>query len=135
MKRADSDQLLNELFPGDDLATLRRTTLERWLAGARLRRRRRRMRQACALTGLVLAAILGLIFTANLSDRKPRTLAGLPPAAKSPVSEGNESVKMLTDEELFALFPNRPLALIGKPGQQQLVLLDSIRTPETPPRQ
>jgi hypothetical protein len=33
-------------------------------------------------------------------------------------------VKIITDEELFALFPNRALALIGSPGHQQLVFLD-----------
>ena len=34
-------------------------------------------------------------------------------------------VKMISDEELFALFPGRSLALIGKPGHQQLVFLDT----------
>jgi DNA-binding XRE family transcriptional regulator len=33
--------------------------------------------------------------------------------------------KMLSDEELFALFPGRSLALVGKPGYQQLVFLDT----------
>jgi hypothetical protein len=32
--------------------------------------------------------------------------------------------EIITDEELFALFPNRALALIGSPGHQQLVFLD-----------
>jgi hypothetical protein len=33
-------------------------------------------------------------------------------------------VKLINDDELLALFPDRPVALIGKPGQQQLVFLD-----------
>ena len=33
-------------------------------------------------------------------------------------------VKIITDEELFALFPNRAMALIGPPGRQQLIFLD-----------
>jgi hypothetical protein len=33
-------------------------------------------------------------------------------------------VKIINDEELFALFPNRAMALIGSPGHQQLIFLD-----------
>jgi hypothetical protein len=35
-------------------------------------------------------------------------------------------VKFINDEELLALFPGRPLALVGKPGEQQLVFLDQL---------
>ena len=59
----------------------------------------------------------------GLSSRTPVTIAppvgpqaGVYPAASQPV-------KIISDEELFALFPNRPLALVGKPGHQQLVFL------------
>jgi hypothetical protein len=37
---------------------------------------------------------------------------------------GNGKVKYITKKELFALFPNRPIALIGEPGHQQFLLLD-----------
>jgi hypothetical protein len=33
-------------------------------------------------------------------------------------------VRVISDEELFALFPGRSLALVGPPGHQQLVFLD-----------
>jgi hypothetical protein len=33
-------------------------------------------------------------------------------------------VEYITTEQLFALFPNRPMALVGKPGHQQLIFLD-----------
>lgn len=36
-----------------------------------------------------------------------------------------EKIRFINDEELFALFPDRPMALIGEPGQQQLVFLDN----------
>jgi hypothetical protein len=42
---------------------------------------------------------------------------------------GFSPVKLITDDELLALFPDRPVALIGKPGQQQLVFLDELETP------
>ncbi len=37
-------------------------------------------------------------------------------------------LEIITDEELFSLFPNRPLALVGKPGHQQLIFLDQPQT-------
>ena len=47
----------------------------------------------------------------------PGATAFLPPA-------DTVKVKFITDEELLALFPDRPVALIGRPGHQQLVFLD-----------
>ena len=47
-------------------------------------------------------------------------------------SEQDGYVKIITDEELFALFPNRALALIGAPGRQQLVFLDHGAASEQP---
>jgi hypothetical protein len=41
-------------------------------------------------------------------------------------------VKIITDEELFSLFPNRSMVLVGQPGHQQLVFLDQ---PEKPVKQ
>jgi hypothetical protein len=35
-----------------------------------------------------------------------------------------QPIKVISDEELFALFPRRSLALIGSPGHQKLVFLD-----------
>jgi hypothetical protein len=54
----------------------------------------------------------------QIPSANPTTVAISTPQAES------RDVKFITDEELFALFPNRPLALVGKPGQQQLVFLD-----------
>jgi hypothetical protein len=47
-------------------------------------------------------------------------MASPAPAAPSETSD----VKIISDDELFALFPGRSMALIGTPGQQQLVFLD-----------
>jgi len=33
-------------------------------------------------------------------------------------------MKYISDEELFKLFPGRSIALIGKPGEQELIFLD-----------
>lgn len=34
------------------------------------------------------------------------------------------SVRLVSDEEMLALLKDRPIALIGQPGRQRLVLLD-----------
>jgi hypothetical protein len=41
-------------------------------------------------------------------------------------------VRFISDDELLSLFPGRPVALIGAPGQQQFVFLDHNR--EAQPR-
>jgi hypothetical protein len=68
-----------------------------------------------------------------LRQPKPMTVASRPPAKPSEVRTGEVAavtapepgVKIINDEELFALFPGRAVALIGKPGHRQFVLLDS----------
>jgi hypothetical protein len=57
------------------------------------------------------------------------------PPATGPVvalQTDTAKVKIITDEELFALFPNRAMALIGSPGHQQLVFLDHGVASEQP---
>jgi len=39
-------------------------------------------------------------------------------------STAASKVEYITADQLFALFPNRQLALVGKPGHQQLIFLD-----------
>jgi hypothetical protein len=52
-------------------------------------------------------------------------------ASATPPTETNK-VKIITDEELFALFPNRAVALIGAPGHQQLIFLNNGVASEEP---
>ncbi|HEY3915761.1 MAG TPA: hypothetical protein VGN61_14835 [Verrucomicrobiae bacterium] len=42
------------------------------------------------------------------------------------VSAKTEGVEFITKKQLFALFPNRPIAIIGGPGHKQFVLLDEL---------
>jgi len=96
----------------------------------RQQQRRRRVVRICALVAVPL-----LFAVAILSRRAPEvsgrlTVSANPPPAvvPGPHARGGD-IKFITDEELFALFPNRPLALVGKPGQQQLVFLDQRWAP------
>jgi hypothetical protein len=57
------------------------------------------------------------------AEFQPRHKA-LAPATLALESKGLSKVEYITADQLFALFPNRPMALIGKPGHQQLIFLD-----------
>ena len=146
MKRSEQDQLLKEILAGDDLSDFRQASLEQGLMAIRRQRQRRRIVRACALVCLPLLLALGILIRLAPWDKSaqdgaqsqknyptgqaPESPTGRIASANPPVTAipapraGRGAVKFITDEELFALFPNRPLALIGKPGQQQLVFLD-----------
>ena len=124
MNKNETDQLLNELLAGDELDAFRCASLEESLALIRGRNvRRQRIRRAA------LVALLVLVPAILLKDLMPRKRTETTPVVSSPVSK--EEVEIISDEQLFALFPNRPLALVGKPGQQQLVFLDKLNPPKS----
>jgi hypothetical protein len=51
--------------------------------------------------------------------------ANLPPAeSPAPLPNAAPPIKVLTDDELLALFPNRSVGLIGRPGHQTLAFFD-----------
>ena len=124
MNKNDTDRLLNELLVGDELDAFRRASLEESLALLRGRNvRRQRIRRAALVAVLLLAPA---ILLKDLVPRKSDRTAGV---VSRPVSK--QDVEIISDEQLFALFPNRPLALVGKPGQQQLVFLDELNPPKS----
>jgi hypothetical protein len=118
MKHDDHDPLFTEIFTGDELADFRRSSLENSLAALRRRQRHRRAARICALTSLPLLLLGGLQLVRQRESSVAKTPISQPPAVKT------LGVKIITDKELFALFPDRAMALIGKPGNQQLVFLD-----------
>jgi hypothetical protein len=125
MKRTERDDLLNELLPGDELADFRRSSLELGLRAMAARRTRRQVFRACAGCSLLLAlaaTILWPLLPENWTGRK--SVAQVSEVARAPAAS---SVKFISDDELMALFPNRAVALIGKPGHQQFVFLDVRR--------
>lgn len=130
MKTDRSNQLLNELLGPEDMETLRQATLESGLAGLRRRRARRRLILGCALAFLFIFPISIGVLRHELASRSPRSIPQSPFAA-SPVDPNTiTGTKIISDEELFALFPGRPLALVGTPGHQQLVFLDEVDGPK-----
>ncbi len=124
MKRFEQDRLLREILEGQELSDLRRISLDQGLASIRRRHHLRRVTRVCAL------ALLPVLLLLPLLPRKPSVAPERPPAyadsspARSASPEKTVPIKFITDEQLLALFPDRPIALIGRPGQQQLVFLD-----------
>jgi hypothetical protein len=117
MKRSDRDELLREVFVDEHVERLRHASLEAALAMLRARRRRRAWISGAAAT-LVLAAV------AAVSIRRPRPVAAVPVPSQAAASP----VRIIGDEDLLALFPNRSLALIGRPGEQRLVFFTDNET-------
>jgi|SRR5271163_463480 len=111
MTRRDQEQLLAELLGGEEAAGLREATLT---AGLKAMRWKRRRRLAAYVSVLVLP--WAILLHPTHQQKAVVTEASAKPA--------EPKVEEITTEELFALFPNRPVALVGKPGEQQLVFLD-----------
>ena len=126
MKRSEQDQLLKEILAGDELSDFRQASLEQGLVAIRRQRRRRRVMRACALASLPFLLVLGILIRRPPESPTGGRASNNPSAPAAPTARaGKSDIKFITDEELFALFPNRSLALIGKSGeQQQLVFLD-----------
>lgn len=125
MKHSDQDRLLNEIITGEELADFRQTSLQHALVALRQRRRRQHLVRLGALAVVPLLAALAILGNRPLGPASPKTSAAN--ASPAPVASAQPqigAVKFINDDELLALFPDRPVALIGKPGRQQLVFLD-----------
>ncbi len=129
MNPRNTNPLLKEILADDNFNAVRRASLDQ---GLRVMRRARQIRRLArvgtfALLGLLLATMLMVYWPASKSGT--RDTRNVMPANVVSTPPREATVKRISDEELFALFPGRSLALIGKPGHQQLVFLDN------PPRQ
>jgi hypothetical protein len=119
MKTPKPDPLFHEIFAGDELRALRHASLEGGLAALRFRRR---LRLAFRATGA--AAVLLLAFSLVWRPAFPTASIPSPALVATQPASAAPHIKMLTDDELLALFPNQQVALIGSPGHQQLMVFD-----------
>jgi hypothetical protein len=120
MNTPEKNELLNEVLGGDELNAFRDATLACGLDAMRRRTRRRRQFQAAA----IMAPLLVLVLHSHFQRETPVVSRSVP--APPPLAQTGK-VKYITEKELFALFPNRPIALIGEPGHQQFLLLDELK--------
>jgi hypothetical protein len=120
MNTPEKNGLLNDVLDGDQLSSLRQATLAGGLDAMRQRARRRRQFQAAA----IMASLAFVAVRWHFQPIVPAPVEKFPaPKAMAETSK----VKYITEKELFALFPNRPIALIGPPGHQQFILLDELK--------
>lgn len=130
MNRPSNDRLLRELLAVDEAPDLRRVSLERGLAGLRRRRQQRHFRRAILCVGLPVALVIGGLRQHTFTSAPPPRLAMAPPTPAAHSGQAAApSVKIITEAELLALFPDRPVALIGKPGEQRLLVFSKGVSP------
>ncbi len=128
MRHFDQDRMLREILDGRELSDLRRVSLEQGLASIHRLRQRRLFARACAIAAVPLLLLLASFpRKTSVTPYRPAIYAS-PNQSHSPSPDKAPGIKFITDEQLLALFPNRPVALIGRPGQQQLVFLDRAGT-------
>ena len=117
----ERDRLLDAILEGEELANLRQASLELGRTAVRRRVRRRvGLQVMCACAPLVIA--VAVLFLA--SHRATRQELGSQSGSVNSSHPRSGKVKIINDDELFALFAGRSFALIGKPGEQQFLLLD-----------
>jgi len=125
MKHPEHDRLLNDIVTGEELADFREASLQQALAAIRQQQRRQRSLRLAALAAVPIIVALGIVFSRSPQLPVPEIGASnRSPAAVFSAPLRPAPVKLINDDELLALFPDRPVALIGKPGQQQVVFLD-----------
>ncbi|MDB6025892.1 MAG: hypothetical protein JWM68_2115 [Verrucomicrobiales bacterium] len=131
MSKPPDDELLNDVFTGEARPEFRAASLECALGAVRQRRRGRRAMNITA--ALAFVAGLGILLKSLTLPDAPMQ----PILAVNPQSFAKENIKMvpgthirvLSDEELVAMFPDRPIALIGPPEHRQLIFLDEQQKP------
>lgn len=115
------DDLLTQILAGEDVSSFREASLQKTLAAVRAQRRRRQALVAGGVVAMILAA--ARMFKGSEQSTR-QEVASSPLSIPAATAPGTPNVKFISDEELFALFPGRAMALVGEPGQQQLLFLD-----------
>ena len=101
MKRSDQDRLLREILEEGETADFRAASLARGMDFLRRRRRRNRLAQACCVCVPAVLLFIALALYLALLPAGTRIAVVTAPAAQTDPSK----VKIINDEELFALFP------------------------------
>jgi hypothetical protein len=120
MKRQEHDPLLNEILAGEEISDFRKTSLAQAQAAVRSRVCRRRAMKTGAL---VIVPVLAAIVFALRQVPRSEVRISEPAHVATQAAAQPGSVRVISDTELFALFPNQEMALIGPPGHQKLVFL------------
>jgi len=114
-------RLLAELLADEDL---RESTLR---GGLNAIRRKKIQRQSIRI-GAVLSAMVLFILVSRNTERPSTSAKQQHAALQSPVPEvvPGTTVRVLKDQDLLDLFPDRAVALVGPPGKQKLILFEAV---------
>jgi hypothetical protein len=115
----DKNKLLGEILGDDELNQLREGSLLRGVKEMRQRRQRATIARIS-----VLASLVALLAVVAFYPRAQPAHQALKRVAMAHTTEAASKVEYINKDQLFALFPNRPMALVGKPGHQQVIFLD-----------
>ncbi len=121
MNSHDQEKLLKGILPPDDAAEFRQASLECGLAGLRRERRRHHLVKLSVAAAIFIGLSLGVVL--NFRNAHPNQNAQIQPAVAATSPALAAHVDFINDEQLLALVTNKPVALIGKPGDQHLVYL------------
>lgn len=121
MKRSpEPGPLLRDVF-GED-AGLRKATLRQGMAA--MRRKRTRRRAVPVGTAIMAVVLIGGFFAGHLWRERQLRAVETPTLPSSPGLVAGTDIRVLDDEQLLAIFADRPVALVGAPGSRNLLLLD-----------
>jgi hypothetical protein len=117
----DRDRLLEDVLREAGTDTLREGSLAGMLGAVRRRRRRRVfVRAAGACAAALVLAVATAVFVQDATNQK--AVAAMD--GRDVITSGG--VKVITEEELLALFKGRPVALIGERDNRRFILLDEV---------
>lgn len=120
--RNERDELLDEVLSQNN--ELRANTLDRGLK--QLRRRQVSRRRTQIFSGIMAVLFLAVLISRNWPDGRV-TVASGPAQPGGRVSLGTikgTPIQMISDEELLEVFKDRPVALVGRSGRRELLILD-----------
>jgi len=130
MKNRDSNPLLTGILDSELLDDFRQASLAFGLNAIRGRRRIRRIVRTCAI-GIPVIAILAAFLYHDISLHRNGSISSETASRVASIPSSKDEVQIIDDDQLFALFPDRAIALVGKPGHQQLVFLDQLEPPSS----
>jgi len=125
MNHRDHEKLLKEILPPEDISEFRNSSLEFALSGLHREHRRRRLVRLSSAAVVLLFLFVSIL----LKSSKPTQIehASIQPIAQpAPANPASSHVDFINDDQLLAIISsitNRPVALVGKPGDQRLVFL------------
>lgn len=120
MNPPEEDRLLRDVLADEALERVRAASLTAGVTAVRRRRHRRAI--AAGAAGCLMCAVLAFVLFVRREQFAPAPTS--PTRATPSSAPAGPKVKWIDDAQLFARFPDRGIALIGRPGEQRLVFLD-----------